>query len=164
MVLDMDREPLLTGIEARPLRDCPAQQHAIELEPEIVMQTARGMLLHDKGERHCGRVLAHPACRLRRFAKVAFAVVLFERHRGDRAVLGQKGRSRPFACNPPANIGTPQSPAKTARRQLGTARHREANHHRNREAKDDRGQQSFDHRFLLFAERDAKRRGSAACG
>src|SRR5205823_5137848 len=104
------------------------------------METARGMLLHNKGERHGWRMLAHPACRLRRFAEIAFAVVLFERHRGDRAVLDQKGRSRPFACNHPANVGTRQSPvwgcrSKPAR--LCAARHGDADHHRNREAKDD---------------------------
>src|SRR5436853_2681977 len=82
------------------------------------MQAARGMLLHHEGEWHGRRMLAHPACRLRRFADVAFAVVFFERHRGDRAVLDRKSRSRPFACNHPANIGTRRSLAKTARCQL----------------------------------------------
>jgi hypothetical protein len=80
----------------------------------------------------------------------------------DRAVLVEKGRSRPCACNHPANIGTRQSLAKTARHQLGTARHRDADHHRNRKAENDGGQQSFDHRILLSAERDLKSRGSAA--
>jgi hypothetical protein len=46
------------------------------------MQPSRGVLLHDKGERRGCRVLAYPTRRLRRSAEVAFAVVLFERHRG----------------------------------------------------------------------------------
>ena len=51
VVLDMDRQALLAGIEARPFRHRPALQHPVELEPEIIMQPARGMLLDDKGQR-----------------------------------------------------------------------------------------------------------------
>ena len=48
VVLDMNGEPLLAGIEAGTLRHRPALQDAIEFEAEIVMQAARGVLLYDK--------------------------------------------------------------------------------------------------------------------
>ena len=48
VVLGVHREPLLAGIEARALRHRPALQHAVELEPEIIVQAPRGVLLHDE--------------------------------------------------------------------------------------------------------------------
>ncbi len=48
MVLDLDRQPLDLGVERRALRDSPRLEHAIELEPEIVMQPRRIMTLNDE--------------------------------------------------------------------------------------------------------------------
>src|SRR5262245_19514682 len=81
MVLDMDGEALLSGIEARPFGDCPALQDAVELEAEIVMQPPRSMLLNDKGEPGVG-LSARPSGsgRLRRLPKIAFASVFLESH------------------------------------------------------------------------------------
>src|SRR5262249_30317051 len=46
MILDMHRQTLLPGIEARSLRNRPAQQDAAPLEAEIVVE-ARGRVLLD---------------------------------------------------------------------------------------------------------------------
>ena len=47
MILNLDREPLGAGNEARPFGDCPALHHPIELEAQIVMKPTRGVLLND---------------------------------------------------------------------------------------------------------------------
>ncbi len=81
VVLDLDSEPLLTGVEARTLRHRPALQYAVELETKVEMQPARVVLLDDESERRrrfpARRRLAR---RLRRFPEIALAPVLFERH------------------------------------------------------------------------------------
>jgi len=46
MILGMDRKALLADGKARPARDGPALQHPVELEPQIVVQAARIVLLH----------------------------------------------------------------------------------------------------------------------
>ena len=48
VVLDVDGETLFRRIEARPPRHRPALQNAVELEPEIVVQPRRGVLLNDE--------------------------------------------------------------------------------------------------------------------
>src|SRR5262249_25142620 len=50
VVLDVDGEPLLRRIEARPLRHRPALEDAVELESEVVVEPARGVLLHAEEE------------------------------------------------------------------------------------------------------------------
>ena len=45
VVLDMNGEPALAGVEARALRHGPALEHAVELEPQIIVQPACGVLL-----------------------------------------------------------------------------------------------------------------------
>ncbi|MCY1229696.1 hypothetical protein D9M72_420720 [compost metagenome] len=45
VVLHMDRDTLFAGIVARALGHRPTEQHAIEFEPEIVVQPLRPMLL-----------------------------------------------------------------------------------------------------------------------
>src|SRR4029077_19030326 len=47
VILDLHREPLDRRVEARPLRPSPALHHAIELEPQVEVQVARGVLLDD---------------------------------------------------------------------------------------------------------------------
>ena len=46
MILDVHRQPLRLRIERRSLRHRPRQQHAVVLEPEVVVQVAGEMLLH----------------------------------------------------------------------------------------------------------------------
>src|SRR5262249_34791520 len=48
VVLHLHGEPLLARNEARAARDGPALHHAVELEPQVVMQPARGVLLDDE--------------------------------------------------------------------------------------------------------------------
>src|ERR1019366_6238865 len=47
MILDMDGQPLLTRHQARSAGDGPAFHHAVELQAQIVVQAASGMLLDD---------------------------------------------------------------------------------------------------------------------
>ena len=56
MVLHVHGHALVGRVEARPLGNGPALQRAIELEPEVVVQVAGGVLLDDEGEaaRLCG--------------------------------------------------------------------------------------------------------------
>ncbi len=48
VVLDVHRQPLVGRIRRRPLRHGPGLQHAVELEPKVVVSPARGVLLHDE--------------------------------------------------------------------------------------------------------------------
>ena len=43
-------QALVSGVEARPLGHGPAFKHAVELQPEIIVETARIMFLHNEGE------------------------------------------------------------------------------------------------------------------
>ena len=45
VVLGVHREPLLVRIEARAARHRPALEHAVELEPQVVVQATRSMTL-----------------------------------------------------------------------------------------------------------------------
>ena len=51
MVLDVDRHLHLRRVVRRPLRHRPAQQHAVVLEAEVVVQPARPVLLDDEDRR-----------------------------------------------------------------------------------------------------------------
>src|SRR5262249_8532547 len=46
VVLGLDRQPLAVGDEARAVRHRPALEHAVELESEVVVNAAGGVLLH----------------------------------------------------------------------------------------------------------------------
>src|SRR5215217_1610992 len=48
VVLDLDGEPLLARIGRRPLRNRPRLQHAVDLEPEVVVQRRRRVLVDDE--------------------------------------------------------------------------------------------------------------------
>ena len=48
MVLGAHRQPLLAQRQARAARHRPALERAVELEPQVVMQPARIVLLHDE--------------------------------------------------------------------------------------------------------------------
>src|SRR5262249_25335719 len=49
VILDVHRQPLVRGIEARSLGDRPALENAFELEPKIVVQARCGVLLNQAG-------------------------------------------------------------------------------------------------------------------
>ena len=70
MILDVDREPLLARNKARPARHRPAHHHAVEFEPQVVMQPRRVVLLDDVARSPlCAAGLA---ARLGGLAEVAF--------------------------------------------------------------------------------------------
>src|SRR3984893_3320981 len=48
VVLGANRKPLFTGRQARAFGDCPAFQTSVHLEPQIIMQPARRVLLNDE--------------------------------------------------------------------------------------------------------------------
>jgi hypothetical protein len=54
VVLDLDGEPLLARVGRRALRDRPGLQDSVGLEPEVVVQRARRVLL-DHEPRHAVR-------------------------------------------------------------------------------------------------------------
>jgi hypothetical protein len=48
MVLGQHREALVGGVEARSLGNGPALEDAVDLQPEIVVETARGVFLDSR--------------------------------------------------------------------------------------------------------------------
>ena len=78
MILDVNGETLLVGVEARAARDRPALHDAVELEPQIVMQPARGVFLNDVTVAATSAPGA--AARLRRDAEFSLLAVDLERH------------------------------------------------------------------------------------
>ena len=78
MILDFDGEPPRRRIEARSLGNCPAFHDTAELEPQIVMQVARGVLLNHEREGATETGNNHSAPWLGGDAEVAFAAILGE--------------------------------------------------------------------------------------
>ena len=79
VILDLDRQPLIAGIEARSFGDGPTFEHVAQLQPEVVMEVRGGVFLNDK----------RPPCRhfdlaagLGRLVEVAFASIFGQRHVG----------------------------------------------------------------------------------
>jgi hypothetical protein len=79
MILCPYRQPFVGGIEARTLRDGPAQQDAVEFQPEIIMKQ-RGVVFLDEVRQSVLAGLDPPGRRLGCLLKIAFAAVLFQRH------------------------------------------------------------------------------------
>ena len=85
MVFGLDRETLDRRIVARTFWHGPALEHAVQFEPEVVMQVARGVTLHDELERGVHlralrrrRVRIDAATRFGRGAEVALGVIVAE--------------------------------------------------------------------------------------
>src|SRR5262249_18200226 len=77
VILDVNREPLLAWHEARAAGYRPALHDAAELEPQVVVQAARGVLLDDVAVASCG---CDAAARFRRYVEAALVAVGLERH------------------------------------------------------------------------------------
>src|SRR4029077_18299645 len=77
VVLHPDREVPLTGIEGQSLRHRPAHEHAPDLEPEVVVETACPVPLHD--EPGASVTVGHLTGRLRRTFEVALLPVALQR-------------------------------------------------------------------------------------
>ena len=86
MIFDVHRQPLVVRVEARSLGHRPAQQHAVQLQPEIVVQMTGRMFLDDEAERL--RLAANDAAaRLGRRPKIALLAIALQSHAlRDRAV------------------------------------------------------------------------------
>ena len=79
MVLDVHRQPLVVRVEAWSLGHRPAQQDAVQLEPEVVVQVAGRMFLDDEAQ--LLRLAADDAAaRLGRGPKIALLAVAFQSH------------------------------------------------------------------------------------
>ena len=118
MVLDLHRHALLRRVEARPLGHGPREQHAVPLQPEVVVQPRRPVLLDHEGESR--RAAPRRACRaargLGRRGEVASRLVARQRRVGACGGAGHGGieadrmpavraRRRPSAGRPePARV------------------------------------------------------------
>ena len=54
MILDLDRQPLVMGVERRPLGHSPGFENAIQLEPQIIVQAGGIVLLDHEPATGCG--------------------------------------------------------------------------------------------------------------
>jgi hypothetical protein len=74
MVLDLDGQALVFGIEARSLRHGPALEHSVELEAKVVVQAARRVALNGEAQAAGLAAPAFPAnaARVRRPGKSRF--------------------------------------------------------------------------------------------
>src|SRR5690606_4542075 len=89
MVLHVDGQPLFVRVQAGAARNGPAPQHAVMLQPKIVMQARGGMLVDDKD---ASAVLARAlpcdlAGRLGRLREIALGAVLLQASHGRTAQL-----------------------------------------------------------------------------
>src|SRR3954447_526092 len=109
MVLGSHREPLVAGIEGGPLRDRPGGEHAVDLEPQVVVLRGGGVLL-DREARMAALRLALPlllrAARLSGLREIALALV-----------LGQLSFSRRHqtatSSSPMESASAPRSPSRS---------------------------------------------------
>ena len=90
MILYVDREPLLAGLERNALRDGPRCERPVALEPEVVVQPP-GVVALDDERRLLTPLLA--AERLGRLLRIALAAVLAElRHLRGIGEIGNEVR------------------------------------------------------------------------
>ena len=82
MIFDFHRQAALLRIVARPFGHRPTGEHAGHLEPQIVVQPARRVLVHHKRRPRLG-LSNNLAARLGRLAEIALAAVGLECHGGE---------------------------------------------------------------------------------
>src|SRR4051812_10361694 len=80
VILDVHREALVRGVEARPLGDRPAQQDTVQLQPKVVVKVRRLVFLDDE-DRLIGPTPTDDSGRLRCRLEVALLAIEFKRHR-----------------------------------------------------------------------------------
>ncbi len=126
VVLDVHGEPPDLGVEARPLGHGPADEDAVEFEPQVVVQAARGVLLD--AEQAAGQALRAAGfgpglgrtLGLGGLAEVALAPVRAQAGHGDQLALRRRWPLRPLASptlflrssimsttSPPCRAGAP---------------------------------------------------------
>ena len=101
MVLDVDGEVTLTGLERDPVRHRPARERAVALEPEVVVEPARVVALND--EDRLARALSRALERLRRGLRIALAAV-FGKLLGHR--IARRFGPRPGGLHPRSERGS----------------------------------------------------------
>ena len=98
VILDVDGEPALAGLERHALRHRPARERAVPLEPEVVVEPPRGVALDDEDRAAAAGLTAE---RLRRRARIALAPILVEaqprHHPRSPAVLDTVRHDRAFS-------------------------------------------------------------------
>ena len=77
MVLHLDRQATHAGLLGRPLGDGPALQHAVQLEPEVVVEVAGVVLLDDEAR---APRLGNLTLRLRALLEVPLLLILLQPH------------------------------------------------------------------------------------
>src|SRR5207302_5076086 len=87
MVLGVDREPPLSGLEGRAIRDGPRRENAAHLEPDIPVKPRRVVPMHDVAARLLALRLF--AFGFRSTPEVAFALVLGEAQSVAFAIVGE---------------------------------------------------------------------------
>src|SRR5262249_55240949 len=98
MIFHVDRKPLLVRNEARAAGDRPALHHAVDLDPQGVVPTPRGVLLDDELIA-LGSVRAPP--RLGGHVELALPAVYLKAHRSARTLAFRRSpleRCRPCSC------------------------------------------------------------------
>ena len=81
VVLDVDGHAPDLRVEGRALGDGPADEDAVDLEAEVVVEARRAMALDDEPAAPAARGRALVRGRLRRLLEVALAAVFLEGHR-----------------------------------------------------------------------------------
>src|SRR5215468_12277567 len=110
MIFDVDGKALLVRNEARAAGDRPALHHAVELEPQVVVQTPRGVFLDDELISP-GSVRAPP--RLGGHVELALPAVYLKAHRSARTLAFRRSpleRCRP--CSRPLVRLAPARPTR----------------------------------------------------
>jgi hypothetical protein len=79
----LHRQPFVARIKARSLGHCPAFHHAVELEAQVEVETASGVLLDHETQRALPRY-DPTACRFAGLREIAFAAVFGELRAGAR--------------------------------------------------------------------------------
>ena len=77
MILDLHRKPLVVGVERGTFGHSPGLEDPIELQPQVVVQVRRRMLLDDETKTLCLLDFG-VAARLCRLRKVSFGTVFCE--------------------------------------------------------------------------------------
>jgi hypothetical protein len=79
MILGVNGKTFVIWVQARPFWGRPTQEHAIQFQPEVVMQAACRMFLDDEHQMLRATRLYAPL-RLRGLVKIALLSVLIECH------------------------------------------------------------------------------------
>src|SRR5262249_51016250 len=122
VVFGLHREPLFVGDEARPVRHRPALEHAVELEPQVIVQAPRSVHLHHEFAAEIGpprwsglAVVAELPLALifgqrglgRSALRIAARLSLRLRRHADRLIcISQSFRARLARAAPPAEEST----------------------------------------------------------